>query len=146
MFFLGVMMMGTMGAFQKACSYLGLADTTLGVEAEYMRVLELELLQRYVPGVSTVHVDPYVSSLRQNKSSGEVSALKQAVEVAENAHAQPASARPNWPDREANRDYVNELELAKAGSESLAFDPIVAAGPHACVTPRYAKRSEISFW
>ncbi len=124
-------------AFQNACRYLRLADSTLGVEAEYMRVLELELLQRHIPGLTTVHVDPYMTSLRQIKSNEEVAALKRAVEVAESA-MQNLLPRIQIGQTEKQIATMLMLELAEAGSDSLAFDPIVASGPNGAsphVTP-----------
>lgn len=121
---------GYMAAFQKACAYLELTDSLLGVEAEYMRVLELELLQRFVPGLSTVHIDPIISSLRQNKSKEELTAMKRAAEVAENAML---NLLPRIQIGQTEKQIATMLmhELAEAGSHSLAFDPIVAAGPNA---------------
>lgn len=120
---------GYRGAFQEACTYLELAHSSLGVEAEHMRVLELELLKEYIPGLSTVHVEPIMSSLRQIKDKQELEAMERAVEVAESA-MQNLLLRILIGQSEKQIAAMLMHELAEAGSESLPFDPIVAAGPN----------------
>ena len=76
---------GYHGAFQQACAHLELADYMLGVEALHMRVLELQLLQRYAPGLQVAHAEAALSALRSVKDADEVAAMEKAIAIAEKA-------------------------------------------------------------
>ena len=120
---------GFAGSFQKACAQLELADYLLGVESLHMRVLELELLHRYAPGLSTAHADSLISSLRSVKDESEIDTMQQANLVAETAFS---NLIPNISIGRSEKEIASMLiqELTEAGGEGLAFNPIVSAGPN----------------
>lgn len=120
---------GYTGAFQRACAQLELSDYLLGVEAHFMRVLELELLHRYAPGLSTAHVEPVMTSLRIVKDENELGAMQAAAEVAETAmHRLLPRIKKGLTEKQIGAMLVEELVVA--GSEGNPFGPIVAAGPN----------------
>lgn len=123
---------GYTGAFQQACAYLELSDFLLGVEALRMRVLELELLRRYAPGLSTAHAEPVLDSLRVTKDDKELAAMQEATDI-----AQAAMQRllPLLKLGLTERQVAGMLsrELLDAGSGPLPFQPIVAFGPNSAM-------------
>jgi Xaa-Pro dipeptidase len=120
---------GYTGAFQLACSQLALPDLSIGVESLHMRVLELNLLQRYAPGISIAHAEPIMSALRQVKDETELATMQKAALVAETA-MQNLLTRVHSGLTEKQIAAMLVQELTEAGSESVAFGPIVSAGPN----------------
>ncbi|RMG99413.1 MAG: aminopeptidase P family protein [Chloroflexi bacterium] len=120
---------GYTGAFQQACAHLELADYLLGVEALHMRVLELELLKRYAPGLNTTHADNIMTTLRIRKDASELAAMEKAVAVAETAIEQ-LIPRIKIGQTEKQVAAMLTQALLEAGAESVAFGPIVSAGPN----------------
>lgn len=138
---------GYTGAFQRACAQLELSEYLLGVEALHMRVLELELLQRYAPGLQTAHAEPLLSALRLSKDETELAAMQKAAVVAETAIDRLLPRlRVGMTEKEIASLLTQELLLA--GSEGLPFGPIVSAGPnsaspHAVPTERPIQRGDL---
>jgi Xaa-Pro dipeptidase len=120
---------GYTAAFQQACAHLELSDYLLGVEALHMRVLELELLKRYAPGLTIAHAEPTMTALRIQKDSGEIDAMSRAIKVAESA------MRRIFPQL---RIGMTEKQIAALltqalmdeGADAIAFGPIVSTGPN----------------
>jgi Xaa-Pro dipeptidase len=138
---------GYMAAFQQACAHLELSDYLLGVESLHMRVLELELLHRYAPGLSTAHVEPVMSALRIVKDNRELSAMQRAVEIAESAMERLLTRIEVGQSEKAIAAMLVE-ELVEAGSEGAPFGPIVASGPnggspHAVPTERAIQEGDL---
>lgn len=138
---------GYHGAFQQACAHLELTDYMLGVESLHMRVLELGLLQRYAPGLQIAHAEPALLALRSRKDATEIAAIEKAIGIAETALRRIISrVRPGMTERQVAAMLTNEL-LA-SGAESIAFGPIVSAGPnsaspHATPTDRVLARGDL---
>jgi Xaa-Pro dipeptidase len=138
---------GYTGAFQHACSRLDLSGISIGVESLHMRVLELELLQRYAPGLSIAHAEPVMSALRRVKDETELATMQKAAQVAETAmqNLQPR-VQPGLTEKQIAAMLVQEL--TEAGSDSVAFGPIVSAGPngaspHAVPTDRPLQNGDL---
>lgn len=138
---------GYTGAFQRAIAHLELADYLLGVEALHMRVLELELLQRYAPGLQTTHAEPIIGPLRLVKDESEIAAMVRATHVAEAAMRRII---PRIKIGMTEKQIAARLiqALMDAGAEALAFDPIVSAGPnsaspHAVPSDRPLQRGDL---
>ena len=121
---------GYTGAFQLACAQLELSDFLLGVEALHMRVLELELLHRYAPGLTTTHAEPILGALRQIKDEDEITRMEKAIDVAQRA-MEKLIPRIKLGQSEKKIAAMLTQELIEAGGHSAAFDPIVSAGPNA---------------
>jgi Xaa-Pro dipeptidase len=120
---------GYTGAFQQACAHLELSDYLLGVEALHMRVLEMELLSRYAPGLTTAHAEPIMSALRLTKDKDEVAAMQQAVTIAE-LGLERLIPRLQIGQTEKQIAAMLSQELMEAGSQGNPFGPIVQAGPN----------------
>ena len=120
---------GYTGAFQQACAHLELSDYLLGVEALHMRVLEMELLNRYAPGLSTAHAEPIMSALRLAKDQDEIAAMKRAVRIAESG-MERLIPRIKTGQTEKQIAAMLSQELVEAGSQGNPFGPIVQAGPN----------------
>ncbi|CUS05982.1 putative M24B family peptidase [Candidatus Promineifilum breve] len=123
---------GFHGAFQQACAHLELADYLLGVEALHMRVLEMQTLQRFAPGLQIAHAEPALSALRAVKEPAEVAAMEKAIAVAEKA-LQRIAKRIKIGLTERQIAAMLTQELLASGAESIAFGPIVAAGPNSAI-------------
>ena len=138
---------GYTDAFQNACAQLELSDVLLGVEALRMRVLELELLRRYAPNLKTAHADPILNALRLRKDAAELDAIERAVAVAEIAmHNLLPQIRLGQTEKEVAAMLTREL--MSSGAHTLAFEPIVSAGPngaspHAVPTDRALQKGDL---
>ena len=138
---------GYTGAFQQACAHLELSDYLLGVEALRMRVLELEMLQRYAPGLATAHAEPILDGLRLRKDEAELDAMQRAAEVAE-AAMDALLPRLKLGLSEKQVAAMLTAELLAAGAEAPSFTPIVSAGPngaspHAVPTGRPLQKGDM---
>ena len=138
---------GYTGAFQQACAHLELADYLLGVEALHMRVLELELLQRYAPGLKTAHAEPIMMALRLVKDDSEIAAMERAIDVAQKAMDE---LRPTIKIGQTEKQIAANLTrlLLEGGADSIAFGPIVSTGPngaspHAVPTDRQLQEGDL---
>lgn len=120
---------GYTGAFQQACAHLELSDYLLGVEALHMRVLELELLHRYAPGLTTAHAESVMGALRTVKDESELAAMGKAVAVAEKAIEQLIPQIKIGMTEKQIAARLTQLQM-DGGAESIAFGPIVSAGPN----------------
>lgn len=103
---------------------------TLAVEYLRMRVLELRLVQRYLPNVTLADAGQIMETLRLVKSAEEIALMRRAIDITERALAQTIEwVRPGVTERQvANR---LSIELLEAGAGALPFEPIVLAGPNA---------------
>ncbi|MEZ4518225.1 MAG: Xaa-Pro peptidase family protein [Chloroflexota bacterium] len=138
---------GYTGAFQQACAQLELSDYLLGVEALHMRVLELQLLQRFAPGLQITHAEPALAALRMVKSTQEIAAMEKAIAVAERA-LQRVMPRIRAGLTEKQVAAILMQELLLSGGDSLSFDPIVSTGPngaspHAVPTDRVLQQGDL---
>ncbi|MFQ5401506.1 MAG: M24 family metallopeptidase, partial [Anaerolineae bacterium] len=120
---------GYTGAFQQACAQLELADFLLGVEALHMRVLELELLQRYAPGVSIAHAEPVMGTLRMRKDEEELNTMRRAIEVAEKAMRRMMPRIKIGMTEKQIAAMLTQF-LMEGGADTVPFGPIVSAGPN----------------
>ena len=138
---------GFAGAFQQACAQLELSDYLLGVEALHMRVLELQMLQRFAPGLQISHAEPALAALRMIKSQKELAAMDKAIAVAESALRRVMPRiRAGLSEKQVAAMLMQELLLS--GGDSLAFGPIVSTGPngaspHAVPTERLLQAGDL---
>jgi len=117
------------GAFARAAEVLGLAGAHWGVEALYMRVLELEALQKAAPDLRTSHAEPAIMALRSVKDADELAAMERAVGVAERAIER---LLPLIKIGQSEKQVANMLTnlLYEEGADMMAFSPIVSTGPN----------------
>ena len=93
------------------------------------RVLELELLHRYAPGLTTAHAESVMGALRMVKDEGELAAMGKAVAVAEKAIEQLIPQIKIGMTEKQIAARLTQLQM-DGGAESIAFGPIVSAGPN----------------
>lgn len=116
-------------AFAAAAAALTLNDRVLGVEAERLRLLELEALRTAAPDVTLHSADSIMATLRLRKDADEIAAIRRAVAVAESALT---ALLPSIQIGMTEKAIAGKLLLAllDAGADAPAFSPIVSAGPN----------------
>ena len=120
---------GFAGAFYKVGVELGLAGKQIGVEAFTMRVVEMRLLEKMARAGRIVPADGAVSALRMRKDPDELSRMRCAVELAQQAiTATLERFRPGMTERQI--ESILKVAMLKTGAHSVSFDPIVSAGPN----------------
>lgn len=120
---------GFTDAFAQAAHALNLDSGHWGVEAFHMRVLELEALQAVAPTLQTSHAEPALMALRSVKDAAEIAAIEKAVSVAERAIARLLPLIKIGMTEKQVAAQLTAL-LLDEGGESIAFGPIVSAGPN----------------
>jgi Xaa-Pro dipeptidase len=125
-------------AFRQAALAAELNHRRVGVEPRTMRVLELRYLESSAPQAQYLSGEDIMVSLRVRKDKFELSAMRQAVDIAQRAlEATLPLIKIGMTERQLASELT--LQLLRHGSEpEIPFSPIVAAGsnsanPH--VTP-----------
>ena len=124
---------GYHGAFAKAAQVLGLNQSKIGVEALKMRVLENDMLVEM--GRATIsHADNLMDAIRLRKDADEIAAMQKAVDVAE---AAMEKFLPTIKIGMTEKELATSLTqmLLNEGGDSMAFGPIVSAGPENTASP-----------
>lgn len=116
--------------FNKAAVRLQLDGKRIGVEPTRLRFLELSYLQSAAPRAVFVSGEAAVGPLRMQKDSEEISAMRQAAVIAQNAlNATLPLVKPGITERELAAELL--INLFRNGSDpELPFAPIVASGPN----------------
>jgi Xaa-Pro dipeptidase len=116
--------------FEKAAATLGLAGKTIGVEPNRMRFLELRYLEDAIPAAHFVSSENIFSALRMQKDPVELKAMRQAVQIAQQALlATIPFIHPGVTERAISSELVSQL--LKAGTDpDMPFFPIVSGGPN----------------
>jgi Xaa-Pro dipeptidase len=105
---------------------------TLAVEYLRMRVLEHDLISRFVPDVRIVKGETVLDPLRMRKDASEIASLRRAVEVAEAALEEVVSGlSPGLTEREICNQLTSAILLG--GGESVPIEPIVLSGPRSAL-------------
>jgi Xaa-Pro dipeptidase len=134
-------------AFQQACAALKLKNTTLGVEGRRMRVLETHYFDEFAAGLKYEMAENIIAKLRMKKDESELAKMRQAVAIAEQALLATLPAiKVGMSEREVAAELM--VQMLRAGSGELPFQPIVASGengalPHAFVTDRKIQPGEL---
>lgn len=117
-------------SFHQAASALGLEGKVVGVEPTRMRFLELQFLQDALPGAKFVTAEPALNSLRMQKDTGEIEAMRQAVRIAQEALLSTLPViHPGVTERQISAELT--IQLLRAGTDpEMPFAPIVSGGPH----------------
>ena len=101
-----------------------------GIEPTQLRLLEYSFLSKSAPKAEFVHAGEAVANLRMYKDEGEINAMGQAAQIAEQALN---ATLPFIKIGVSERDLASELtlQLFRAGSDpQMPFSPIVSAGPN----------------
>jgi Xaa-Pro dipeptidase len=117
-------------AFAKAVTRLNLEGKKIGVEPSRLRVLELRYLETAMPKARFISADAVFNALRIQKDADEVSAMRRAVQIAQEAlKATLPMIHAGVTERAIAAELVSQL--LKAGSDpELPFSPIVSSGPN----------------
>jgi len=134
--------------FREAIEFLGLADKKIGVEPRAMRLLEYRYLQASAPRATFPSATETIASLRIRKDAKEISAMRKAVEIAQNALT---ATLPMVKIGVSEKEIASELvsQLLKHGSETpFPFEPIVSGGensanPHATPSERKLQEGDL---
>ena len=121
------------GAFLAMVKRMKVGALKVAVEYRRMRVLELRLLEKAAPQMTTGEADPLLARLRMIKGPAESDAMREATRIAERAFEQTLPAiRPGVSELEIAAELT--LQTLRSGSDSeLPFAPIVASGPNAAL-------------
>jgi Xaa-Pro dipeptidase len=135
-------------AFAGGAHAFGLDGMTVAVEPLRIRWMELQRLREAAPGATIESGGPLLERLRAIKTHEEITNMRQAVWVAEQALDETIK---NIQLGMTERDLASELtlQLLRAGSDpELPFAQIVATGPncavpHATPTSRQLRAGEL---
>lgn len=130
-------------AFSDLMEHLNISS--LAVEGQVMRVFVHHALKQAQPGLRVVDGEAAISGLRVTKTSDDIAALKEAIEISERA-LERTLERIKLGLTETEIEQILIQSLFSEGAEDLAFRPIVAAGdgsarPHASARPDYAVKA-----
>lgn len=116
--------------YAQAFQEVGLDGRKVGVEPTRMRYLELRLMERAAPKAQFFSGAEILSSMRMRKDEQEVSAMRTAAAIAQEAlEATLPMIKTGITEREIASELT--LQLLRAGSEpELPFFPIVSGGPN----------------
>lgn len=114
----------------------------VGLEPRQIRYLELSLLESASYQFEFSSAEPLITSIRIKKDSEELSRMRKAVEIAQNAlNATIPGIKPGVTEKEIAAELT--LQLLRCGSEpEMPFTPIVSAGPNSAnphATPSHRK-------
>ena len=135
-------------AFDQAVFKLAAKNCTFGVESTRLRFLEMDFLQKASPNIKFTPAETVFSGLRMQKDNDEISCMRQAVRIAQQAlTATLPMLKPGVTENEIASELI--IQMYRAGSSpELPFSPIVASGPnsanpHAVPTSRKLKRGDL---
>jgi Xaa-Pro dipeptidase len=124
-------------AFEAAANALGLADRRVAVEFTHMRVMEFRRLEQAAPGVRILATEPWLGTLRTCKDEDELSAMRRAVQIAEEALQDILpEIRPGRTELQIAADL--QIALLRRGGVELPFAPIVVGGPNSALPHAHA--------
>ena len=135
-------------AFKKAVQAGNIDGRVIGIEPGRLRVLELRYLEKVAPQAHFISAAESLESLRISKDKDEISAMRRAVDIAQNALI---ATIPSIKLGASEQEIASELtlQLYRAGSEpQLPFFPIVSSGkntanPHATPSERTLQSGDL---
>jgi Xaa-Pro dipeptidase len=116
--------------FRKAMEAAALEGMKVGVEPGRMRLLEYGYLEYAAPQARFVHADESLADLRMRKDDDEITAMRKAVVIAQQALL---ATLPSIHAGVSEKQIAAELtaQLLRSGSEpEFPFSPIVSGGPN----------------
>ena len=117
-------------AFSKAAAVLNLDGKVLGVEPNHLRLLELQYLQTAAPNTRIRSAEEAMAELRMQKDADEISAMRRAVQIAQDAlRATLPFIQPGRTERAIASELVTNL-LRMGSDPAMPFFPIVSGGPN----------------
>jgi Xaa-Pro dipeptidase len=116
--------------FRQAGMSIGLNGRKIGIEPRALRMLEFRYLRAGMPEADFPDATPALAALRVRKEAGEISKMRTAVKIAQDALE---AALPSIKLGITEKELANELviQLLRFGSEpEMPFSPIVSSGPN----------------
>ena len=116
--------------YRQAGQSTKIEGSRVGVEPGRFRVLELRYLETVVPYSQIVSAENVIASLRICKDALEISAMRKAVDIAQQAlHATLPLIRIGMSEKDIAAELI--LQLLRAGTHAdMPFTPIVSSGPN----------------
>lgn len=119
-------------AFAAAAESLKLNGKLVGVEELRMRVMEAQLLEKFIPDVRIAAIGAQLAQLRLRKDANAIQAMRDAIRISQDAlQATIEQIRPGITEREITGLLV--IEQLKRGGGKHPFEPIVLTGPRAAL-------------
>jgi Xaa-Pro dipeptidase len=116
--------------FQQAAKAAGVNGLIVGVEPRSLRFLELKLLEEAAPQARFQSAEESLASLRMYKDTDEISAMRKAVQIAQQALlATIPMVKVGITERQIASELTVQLLRAGSGPE-MPFSPIVSGGPN----------------
>ncbi|MGB3242907.1 MAG: Xaa-Pro peptidase family protein [Sulfitobacter sp.] len=112
-----------------------LSIKSLAVEGQVMRVFVHHAFKSAQPDLTIIDAEREISALRMIKTEADIAAMQSAVDISERAlHRTLETVKLGQTEKQIEQTLIRML--FDEGADSLAFDPIVAAGdnsarPHA---------------
>lgn len=118
-------------AFRNAVQTAKIGSKRIGVEPRQLRLLEFRLLSDAAPIADFISAEDSISRLRMYKDQIELSAMRKAVDIAQQAlYATLSQIKIGLTERELAAELT--LQLFRAGCDpQVPFAPIVSSGPNA---------------
>ena len=116
--------------FSSALADLPLAEAKIGVDPRQLRLLEYNFLRGACASASYVDGSEVLSALRVTKDQAEITAMRRAVQIAEDALvATLDKVGIGTTEKEIAAELFLQL-IAHGSDAGLPFSPIIAAGPN----------------
>jgi Xaa-Pro dipeptidase len=117
-------------AFKNGVQTLGLAGKSIGVEPRALRILEYRFIEQAAPGSTFPDASAALAALRINKDADEISKMRQAVVIAQDAlKACIPLIKTGMSEKELAAELTIQL-LRHGSSPEIPFSPIVSSGPN----------------
>lgn len=120
---------------------------TIAVERLRMRVLEHDLVRRYLPNAETVMAETVMDPVRMSKDPAEIDSLRRAIRISDAALEEVISGvAPGITEREVSGRLSAAMLLR--GGESVDIEPQVVSGqksalPHGATADRPVESGDI---
>jgi Xaa-Pro dipeptidase len=117
-------------AFTEGTRRVNIIGKKVGIETRRLRILEMQILNSASPNTEFVSADQTLNSLRMHKDDTEISAMRRAVDIAQNAlNTTIDQVKIGMTEIELASELT--LQLLHAGSTpQFPFFPIVSGGPN----------------
>lgn len=130
-----------------ALQQFGNSITRLGIEANFLTVLERDFIQAFVPNIQLVSLDRAVETLRAVKDESELAAMQRAIDICDNVFTAFCGwIKPGMSENEVAARLEYEQRLA-GGERNASGVTIVASGPrsslpHGVASERVIRNNE----
>ncbi len=137
---------GYQGAVSEAVEALGLRGGTLGVDGLTMRVTEWLAFLAADPTLQVQAVEAAMTLIRARKTPEEIALMRKAIALSETALRKVLDwVQPGMTERQIATRLGEEMSAA--GSQGVAFNPLVQTGPnsalpHGFITDRALQADE----